>query len=157
LILISRENSDRFVDSRKKRVIVLVESENSPLQQSINFMKTIHLSLLSVAVIPLILTGCADGGYVADSGYYGPGYYGPDVSVGYYNGGGGYYHRDYYHGGGGYYHHYASNNHGNYHHAYANNSSHGSNHGSHTSVASTGHTGGGHHTASASAHSGHIH
>jgi len=73
--------------------------------------------LLFVALLPLLLVGCASSDYVSDyPTYYGPGYYydrgyygPPPVTVSYYSGGS-------YHG----YHHYANN----YHRSYASAPSH---------------------------------
>ena len=120
--------------------------------------------LLPLALIPVLLTGCASsGGYYSDypAGAYPPGYYdygpyynyGPSVGVTYYDGGG-YYHHGYNHD----YHHYdsgthvASVNHGSFHNsrmASASHTSHVSGHASaasHTASVSSGsfHTGGGH-------------
>lgn len=90
-----------------------------------------------LALVPLLLTGCADTGYYNAYpdyyGYYGPAYYGPTVGI--YSYDRGYYHHHYYHhGGGGYYH------------------GHGSTHttsrasvSGHSHSAGTGSHGGGHH------------
>jgi hypothetical protein len=113
-----------------------------------NFMKPV---LLSLALIPLLLTGCATSGYYSDyPGYYyndygyDPGYYGGPV-VGF-----AFDDRDHYHHG---YHHYDSG----YHHgAVASNGSfHSSGHFAGSSVSHVG--GGGFHGSSASVSSGAAH
>jgi len=107
--------------------------------------------LLSLALLPLLLAGCAPSGYVGDypgPGYYGPDYYpGPVVGVNYYDNGG-YYSRGY--------HHYANN----YHHAYAGSTRTSYHTSSGTRFASTSggrHASGSHGTASAHVSSGHVH
>ena len=101
-------------------------------------------NLLSLALVPLLLTGCAVGG-----GYYSdyPGYYdSPFIGFSYYGGGGGYYHHDYHHDDSGY-HHGTVAYHG---------SSHASGHAFASVNRSGGHSGGGR-GASVSSGASHIH
>jgi len=104
-------------------------------------------TLLSLALLPFLLTGCATGGYYTDyPGYYGPSYYdGP-----YYDGGLvgiSYYDHNGYHG----YHHYDSGGYA------AGTTTHGSYHSSARVAGVSGGTHGSHVSRSASVSSGSVH